>query len=155
MPAPERVPAPERPAPGAEPAAGEGAAPVEPARRPAFVEDPELGRVTPETEQMLDQHPHLRRALEDNPQASRALKLCRSFCFPENATAEQVARLERVLADMEAARINVQTDMKLREYLYARRGDLDGAIEGLANQLETHLDAVAAGEGRAVPRATS
>ena len=122
----------------------------------AFVEDPQLGRVTPETEQMLDEHPDLRRALAENPRAARALKLCRSFCFPENANPAQVARLERLFAEMDSAGLDVIANQPLREYLYAGRANLDGAIDGLEGALERlrpPASAAGAVQGRPAPDA--
>lgn len=53
-----------------------------------------LGTLNAETEALLRANPALRRALVDNPLASRVLRFCHSPCWPPTATPDQIHALE-------------------------------------------------------------
>jgi hypothetical protein len=92
--------------------------------------------ITDETRAMLERKPELKQLLEANPRAAKALKLCRSTCFPEFATKEQIARLEKLLD--EAAKYDLPlNEAKLKEFLHQQKNvdDLDRAIGLLETQL--------------------
>jgi hypothetical protein len=93
----------------------------------------DLERVTPETRAMLDKNPALRDALAENPRAADALKLCKSYCFPENATPAQIKRLNDLLEQAEKAGVKLDRSA-LKKFLYKKRANLDEAIGTLENR---------------------
>jgi hypothetical protein len=138
-----------RPARAARPAARQparqaGVGPAAPRRRresaprarPARRSRP--GPVNRETRQMLRNQPTTRQALQRNPRAAQALRSCGSVCYPPNATPAQIRRLENILA--RAERNGVGVDMaRLRTALHAARGNLDGALRDLSQELRRGL----------------
>jgi hypothetical protein len=87
--------------------------------------------LTPETRALLRDKPALRRLFaEMGPQVRRILTHCSHFCVPEGATAAQVRRIEDLLKNVREVRS--ADEWVLKEYLYARRADLDSAITKLA-----------------------
>jgi hypothetical protein len=109
-----------------------------------------LGKMTRETETMLENNPSLREALTENPRAANALKLCKSYCFPENATPAQIKRLNDLLE--RAEKTGVKVDMSdVKEFLYKNRADLDDAINALNDRFaEPGLSAQGAKEAKGV-----
>lgn len=87
------------------------------------------GPISPETEKLLIGNDALRGALKENSLAAKVLKKCASPCFPENATAEQVRRLEVLLERV--AKTGSYDEALLREYLYKRRDLLASAVADL------------------------
>ncbi|WP_354348872.1 DUF4157 domain-containing protein [Pseudarthrobacter sp. PvP090] len=87
------------------------------------------GPISPDTEKLLMGNDALRVALKENTLAAKVLKKCASPCFPQNATAEQVQRLETLLERV--AKTGNYDENLLREYLYKRRELLDSAIHDL------------------------
>ncbi|MGM9474532.1 eCIS core domain-containing protein [Pseudarthrobacter sp. YS3] len=87
------------------------------------------GPMSPDTEKLLMGNDALRGALKENSLAAKVLKKCASPCFPENATAGQVQRLETLLKRV--AKTGDYDENLLREYLYKRRELLDSAIYDL------------------------
>ena len=84
------------------------------------------GPITEDTEKLLLSKPELREALAESSLAATALKKCKSPCFPEQATAEQVKRLEGLLEKVK--KTGNYSEDAVREFLYNRRGELDKAI---------------------------
>lgn len=87
------------------------------------------GPITDETEKMLLDNPGLRQALKENSLAATVLKKCSSPCFPKEATAEHVRRLEGILERIQ--KTGPINEDALRKFLYERRGtaqSLDKAI---------------------------
>jgi hypothetical protein len=76
--------------------------------------------ISEETISMLERNPELLEALEKNPRAARALTLCKSPCIPEFASAEQLARIERLLKEAEAKGVNIN-QTELRNFLRGAR----------------------------------
>jgi hypothetical protein len=90
-----------------------------------------LGRMDPGSEQKLRNDQPLREALAQHPLAAAALKKCASPCFPADLTEQQVKRLSDFLSRIEQAGGAKVNEAALREYLYARRGNLDNAITNI------------------------
>ena len=91
--------------------------------------------MSPETEKLLMGNDALRGALKENTLAAKVLKKCASPCFPENATADQVRRLEHLLERV--GKTGTYDENLLREYLYKRRDLLDSAIYDLGTVANT------------------
>jgi hypothetical protein len=87
------------------------------------------GPITTETEENLMRDPALREALAENGLAAKVLKKCNTPCFPPQATAEQVKRLEGFLQKVQ--RTGTIDEEALRTFLYERRAQLDEAIDRL------------------------
>src|SRR3546814_564610 len=66
----------------------------------ANVEVPGLGKVTDDTIDLFNARSGLKEALQENGRAAKFLKLCKSPCYPENVTVEQIKRLESILEAM-------------------------------------------------------
>ena len=88
-----------------------------------------IGPITEETETLLKNNPELREALRRNSLAATILKKCNTPCIPEQATAEQVKRLENILEKIK--KTGAYNEEGLRTYLYNRRAELDKAIADL------------------------
>ncbi|HYH84994.1 MAG TPA: DUF4157 domain-containing protein [Pyrinomonadaceae bacterium] len=136
-----------------EPAAPTAATPAPATPAPAKAPEPRrdiFEGISPETKQMLDANPELKSALQQNPRAADALKLCRSDCFPKFATKQQIAKLEKLLAEAEQHGIPINRS-KIKEYLHQQknRKGLDEAIgileERLADQ-KSRLASARAGQ---------
>ena len=88
------------------------------------------GPISQDTEKLLLDNPELREALKENSLAAKVLKKCNvPTCFPEQATAEQVQRLESLLEKVK--KTGQYDEEALRKFLYKRRGELDKAIHDL------------------------
>lgn len=85
-----------------------------------------VGPISDETEAMLKAKPELAEALKENSLAAIVLKKCNSPCIPEQATAEQVRRLEGILEQIR--KTGPYDEEALRTFLYERRAELDKAI---------------------------
>jgi hypothetical protein len=90
------------------------------------------GPMTTETEEMLMKNAALREALKENSLAARVLKKCNTPCWPEEATAEQVQRLEHLIERLKKA--DAFDEEFLRRFLYRRRKNLDKAIDAIADK---------------------
>ncbi|MBE9111410.1 hypothetical protein IQ273_18560 [Nodosilinea sp. LEGE 07298] len=106
--------------------------------------DEEIRRlgVNPETQgetyDLLRREEALRRSLIENPLAARALRRCNSACFPENATPDQIARINRFLSDVsEPGEIDYEL---LTRYFHVRRDQLQRAIDDLDQPGRTAAD---------------
>ncbi len=104
-----------------------------------------LGPMDEESRKRLEENAELRKALAESELAARMLKKCASSCFPENMTAEQVQRLERLLRSIRYMGGDAVNEGALKEYLYKRRETLDNAIARLeaadnAGSLNAWLD---------------
>lgn len=101
----------------------------------------------PDTVALLNQKPLLRSALAENSLAARALKKCKSPCYPPSATPDQVRALEQHLERVKATG-KYNEDM-LREYLHANLNDLDKAIAELSkHKTSRHLNSFLGNETR-------
>lgn len=60
-----------------------------------------VDNVTPETKRLYEAKPELKSALERNQLAAAALKKCKSPCFPDYATEEQIERIQKLLEAVE------------------------------------------------------
>lgn len=87
------------------------------------------GPMSDDTEKLLLAKPALREALTENRLAAIVLKKCASPCFPEQATAAQIDRLERLLERV--AKSGKYDEEAVRTFLYKRREALDAAISDL------------------------
>jgi regulator of replication initiation timing len=87
------------------------------------------GAMTDETTEMLLKNESLRRSLVENSLAATVLKKCASPCFPPEATALHVERLERFLEKIK--KTGAYNEEALREFLYKRRGALDSALSDI------------------------
>jgi hypothetical protein len=88
-----------------------------------------LGRMDADSEARLRADEPLRKALADQPRAASALKKCASPCYPPGVTERQVQRLDTLLSRL--AETGGYDEAALKEYLHARRGNLDAAITQL------------------------
>ena len=68
--------------------------------------------------------------LTENPVAARLLKKCASPRYPDDLTPAQVERLEAIIRRMDDAGTSYRPE-ELRDYLYQRRDDIDGAIDDI------------------------
>jgi hypothetical protein len=93
------------------------------------------GAISEETEEMLLKNGPLRQALKDSDLAAKVLKKCNTPCWPENATAAQVQRLEHLLERLK--KVNAYDEEALRRFLYERRKDLDKAIDEVSVMAST------------------
>jgi len=91
------------------------------------------GAMTPATEEMLVKNAPLRQALKENNLAATVLKKCNTPCWPEEATAAQVQRLEHLLDRLK--KVNEYDEAFLRGFLYKRRNNLDKAIDTIAEKV--------------------
>jgi hypothetical protein len=78
--------------------------------------------ISGDTMKMLSSKPELLRALADNPRAAKVLTLCRSLCIPDFATPDQLAKIERLVADAESHGLEID-NVRLKEY-FRRPTDL-------------------------------
>jgi hypothetical protein len=85
-----------------------------------------VGPISEDTETMLMKNEALREALKENSLAATVLKKCNTPCFPEQATAKQVQRLEEILGQIK--KTGAYNEDALRTFLYDRRAQLDKAI---------------------------
>jgi hypothetical protein len=101
---------------------------LEDAQRSAVAAAPK--GVNEETSEMLANKPELRDALAKNPRAANALTLCKSPCIPEFASAPQVSRIEKLLADAERRGLQLD-ESRLKEYFHgaANETELSHAID--------------------------
>lgn len=90
------------------------------------------GPVSTETEEMLLKNAPLREALKENTLAAKVLKKCNTPCWPEEATAEQVERLQGLIERLKKA--DAFDEEFLRGFLYKRRKKLDNAIDAIADK---------------------
>ncbi len=90
------------------------------------------GPMTAETEEMLAKNAPLREALKENSLAARVLKKCNTPCWPEEATAQQVQRLEHLIERLKKA--DAFDEDFLRGFLYKRRKNLDKAIDAIGDK---------------------
>lgn len=104
----------------------------------------------PQTQAFLDGHPGVKVTfMEMDPEVRSLLTHCSDLCIPPNVTAGQVQRLRALLNEL-----NPRQRSALREFLYANRGNLEGAIaqlekappDDLAAGLDDVFDALQAGE---------
>lgn len=95
--------------------------------------------ISDETRAMLEQNPALKDSLIAHPHAAQALKLCNSPCYPDFATPEQIARLERLFIDEQALPLVADStrSLAIRRFLHEQTNvdDLDRAIGILEGQL--------------------
>ncbi len=77
-----------------------------------------------ENAKLFERRPELKKALDENPRAARAMKLCNSPCFPEFATPAQVKRIEKFLERAEKSGWDID-QRKLREYFHRAKTDVD------------------------------
>jgi hypothetical protein len=82
------------------------------------------------TMKMLSSKPELLRALANNPRAAKVLTLCKSLCIPEFATPDQLARIERLVADAESRGLEID-NVRLKEYFHrpTDQAELNRAID--------------------------
>jgi len=111
------------------------------------------GSMSDETEKMLMQNDALRQALKENTLAAKVLKKCNTPCWPEEATAEQVQRLEQFIERLKKA--NAFDEEALRRFLYKRRKTLDNAIEVIGDKTIAAETALAAKTAKAEAKAAS
>ena len=90
------------------------------------------GPVSAETEEMLMKNAPLREALKENTLAAKVLKKCNTPCWPEEATAHQVQRLEHLIERLKKA--DAFDEEFLRNFLHKRRKELDKAIDAIADR---------------------
>ena len=90
------------------------------------------GPVSTETEEMLMKNAPLREALRENTLAAKVLKKCNTPCWPEEATAAQVQRLEHLIERLKKA--DAFDEEFLRGFLHKRRKNLDKAIDAIADK---------------------
>src|SRR3546814_17412763 len=85
----------------------------------ANVEVPGLGKVTDDTIDLFNARSGLKEALQENGRAAKFLKLCKSPCYPENVTVEQIKRLEHILERSDERRVGKECVSKciIRWYL--------------------------------------
>ena len=113
------------------------------------------GAISDDTEKMLLKNGPLREALKENNLAARILKKCNTPCWPEEATAEQIRRLEGLFERLQKA--NALDEEALRRFLYARRSELDTAIDEIAARVtatESSQAKTIAGAAKAAPKET-
>ena len=101
--------------------------------------------VNQETKEFLNSESNraFRNALEQNPLAAQVLKSCRSFCYPKFATAEQIARLEKILEDGEQQGFAINTrrlNQALRDPSIQTVEDLDRAVDAIEQQLKSQKE---------------
>jgi len=77
-----------------------------------------------ENQKLFERRPELKKALEENPRAARAMKLCNSPCFPEFANSAQVKRIEKFLEQAEKSGWDLD-QRKLREYFHLSKNEVD------------------------------
>ncbi len=100
--------------------------------------------VTEETKKAYRDNPKLKSALERNPRAAAALKKCKSPCFPDYATEDQIKKINDLIADAEAEG-RALDQKKLAEYfrsgenrpdvktIQQKQEALDDLIDGFAD----------------------
>ena len=105
------------------------------------------------TKKMLKENPDLADALEQNPRAAKAMKLCGSDCFPKHATPDQIRRMETILADAEANGIQIANGRALRELMHGTKNvqELAIAISAVEARVRSKIADVTAKKGGAVP----
>ncbi|HSD47043.1 MAG TPA: pre-toxin TG domain-containing protein, partial [Pyrinomonadaceae bacterium] len=108
------------------------------------------GPVTVETEEMLLKNAPLREALKENTLAAKVLKKCNTPCWPEEATAAQVERLEHLIERLKKA--DAFDEEFLRGFLYRRRKNLDKAIDAVADKAVAAETAQAAKQAKAAAK---
>ncbi|VAX01184.1 hypothetical protein MNBD_GAMMA22-3073 [hydrothermal vent metagenome] len=85
----------------------------------------------------------LREALANSPNALRILKKCASPCFPKTLTAEQVVKLNDLLA---TKNLNAKAFAHLNEYIYLNRNILDsGGFDQFLLTLEQNFSSIISG----------
>jgi hypothetical protein len=89
------------------------------------------GPISADTEQLLLENPELRQALKRNSLAATVLKKCNSPCFPPEATAEQIGRLEKLLERIR--KTGPYNEDALRTFLYNRRGTVESLDKAIAD----------------------
>jgi hypothetical protein len=108
------------------------------------------GPVSTETEEMLLKNAPLREALKENTLAAKVLKKCNTPCWPEEATAEQVERLQGLIERLKKA--DAFDEEFLRGFLYKRRKKLDKAIDAVADKVVAAETAQAAKQAKAAAK---
>ena len=111
------------------------------------------GAMTDDTEKMLMQNDALRQALKENTLAAKVLKKCNTPCWPEEATAQQVQRLEHLIERLKKA--DAFDEDLLRRFLYKRRKNLDNAIDVIADKAMAAETAKAAKAAKAAEKAAA
>jgi hypothetical protein len=95
--------------------------------------------VSSETEEMLAKRPGFARLLEEHPEAADLFKLCKSPCFPdflsEQEMAERLLRLEKI--QKAAAEAGVPLDRKLTRELLHQQKDVKGVDDALRKMEDT------------------
>ena len=108
------------------------------------------GPVSTETEEMLLKNGPLREALKENTLAAKVLKKCNTPCWPEEATAQQVERLEHLIERLKKA--DAFDEEFLRGFLYKRRKKLDKAIDAIADKAVAAETAQASKQAKAAAK---
>lgn len=111
------------------------------------------GPMTTETEEMLLKNAPLREALKENTLAAKVLKKCNTPCWPEEATAAQVERLEALIERLK--KVDAFDEDFLRGFLYKRRKKLDQAIDAIADRTVKAESAQTAKQAKAAEKATA
>ena len=111
------------------------------------------GSMSDETEKMLMQNDSLRQALKQNTLAAKVLKMCNTPCWPEEATAQQVQELERLIERLK--KVNAFDEEKMRRFLFKRRKNLGSAIEAIADKTVAAETAHAAKTAKAAEKAAA
>ncbi|HLM55850.1 MAG TPA: DUF4157 domain-containing protein [Pyrinomonadaceae bacterium] len=91
-----------------------------------------LDNLNQQTRELFEKRPDLKKALEENPLAARALKYCQSPCFPSFTNKDQIKRINDFLARAQREGIELDQD-SLRKYFHRAKNndELDGLIERL------------------------
>ncbi|HTA27040.1 MAG TPA: DUF4157 domain-containing protein [Bacteroidia bacterium] len=99
-----------------------------------------VGKVTMETEEMLKGNKALRKALLENEEAAKLLKLCNSPCYPGFATTEQIEHLSTIIKRADIHGINMQ-QKAVKEFLHNSpdAAALGERIEQLDEKLSNHI----------------
>ena len=111
------------------------------------------GSMSDDTEKMLMQNDALRQALKENTLAAKVLKKCNTPCWPEEATAQQVQRLEKLIERLKNA--DAFDEEFLRRFLYKRRKKLDNAIDAIETKATAAENAKAAKAVKTAERAAA
>ena len=100
-----------------------------------------IGGVNEETLKRLISDQPFRDALAANPLAAKAMKKCASPCFPANANAAQINKLNQIL---EGKNLSGDQMRAINEMLYQARGSV-GQLDAAIARLEGNFDAVLSG----------
>ncbi len=135
-PVPTHIEAPPTTVTGTKPPTGEPV--VTPAKPEPIIDNP-MDNLNDATSKMLSkpENKALKAALEGNQRAARALKRCASACWPDWATSEQIAKIEKIIA--EAEEIGAVNYPRLRDALRNPEIKDAKALDAAINQLEKAL----------------